>query len=338
MKPRIFVSSTYYDLKYIRNDLESFIKSYGYDSVLFESGDITFSSNNLIENSCYEELKTCNMCILIVGGRYGSLSSQSTFKNNYDQFVESITVKEYSNAKDNNIPIYIFVEKNVESEYQTYLKNKDKNITYAHVDNVNIYKFLERIYSTNFDYVYKFENFEDIKKQLIEQWAGLMFLYLKDLKDKKQLTTLNQEVETLRNISEKMDIAINAILETTITEEKLKVVKKQQDDVYINNLAKTFINLLPSVEGKSNKKDVKKFLDYIIDFVKDIDKKATMPKVALKNIEEKYQEIFNDLFIEYDISKLKDLVNNYHEKFERMNYKELTEFKKIALENFIMQL
>lgn len=46
MKPRIFVSSTYYDLKYIRNDLENFIKSFGYESVLFESGDIAFVPNN----------------------------------------------------------------------------------------------------------------------------------------------------------------------------------------------------------------------------------------------------------------------------------------------------
>ncbi|HAV1364053.1 DUF4062 domain-containing protein [Vibrio parahaemolyticus] len=34
-KPRIFVSSTYYDLKHIRNSLEAFIDSFGYESVLY---------------------------------------------------------------------------------------------------------------------------------------------------------------------------------------------------------------------------------------------------------------------------------------------------------------
>jgi hypothetical protein len=36
VKPRIFVSSTYYDLKHIRNNLKSFIDGFGYDAVLFE--------------------------------------------------------------------------------------------------------------------------------------------------------------------------------------------------------------------------------------------------------------------------------------------------------------
>ncbi len=41
-KPRVFVSSTYYDLKHIRNSVETFIENLGYDAVLFESGDIPF--------------------------------------------------------------------------------------------------------------------------------------------------------------------------------------------------------------------------------------------------------------------------------------------------------
>ena len=42
VKPRIFVSSTYYDLKYIRNSLRNFIESFGYEAVLFEDGDIPY--------------------------------------------------------------------------------------------------------------------------------------------------------------------------------------------------------------------------------------------------------------------------------------------------------
>jgi hypothetical protein len=33
-KPRIFVSSTYYDLKYIRASLELFIESLGFDAII----------------------------------------------------------------------------------------------------------------------------------------------------------------------------------------------------------------------------------------------------------------------------------------------------------------
>jgi hypothetical protein len=41
-KPRVFVSSTYYDLCHIRDRLELFVENFGYDAVLFESGDIPF--------------------------------------------------------------------------------------------------------------------------------------------------------------------------------------------------------------------------------------------------------------------------------------------------------
>ena len=38
-KPRIFISSTYYDLRQVRADLERFIKDLGYETVLNEQGN-----------------------------------------------------------------------------------------------------------------------------------------------------------------------------------------------------------------------------------------------------------------------------------------------------------
>ncbi len=75
-KPRIFVSSTYYDLKHIRNSLEAFIEGFGYEPVLFESGDIPFRHNAPMDESCYSEISNCNMLVLIIGGRVGSPASE----------------------------------------------------------------------------------------------------------------------------------------------------------------------------------------------------------------------------------------------------------------------
>jgi hypothetical protein len=36
-KPRVFISSTFYDLRHVRADLERFIKDMGYEPVLSES-------------------------------------------------------------------------------------------------------------------------------------------------------------------------------------------------------------------------------------------------------------------------------------------------------------
>ena len=247
MKPRIFVSSTYYDLKYIRNDLENFINNFGFESVLFESGDITFVPNNEIESSCYDEIKNCDMLILVVGGRYGSLSQR---KDEYDNFTNSITLKEYLKAKENRIPVYIFVDKKVEAEYRTYLKNKDSDIKFAYVDSINVYKFIEKIYNNN-DFVYTFENFDDIKSRLTDQWAGLMLLYLRELRESKQIQNLEVEIKNLKNISERIDIAIETILKKTADEKEIQAVNKQQSDILIKSSVRNFCGEFPPFEANT---------------------------------------------------------------------------------------
>ena len=45
-RPRVFVSSTYYDLKHIRASLDLFIEQLGYESVLSEKGDIAYAHDS----------------------------------------------------------------------------------------------------------------------------------------------------------------------------------------------------------------------------------------------------------------------------------------------------
>lgn len=57
MKPRIFISSTFYDLKYIREDLANFVRSYGYEPILFEDGDIGYTPGKTLDSSCYNSMR-----------------------------------------------------------------------------------------------------------------------------------------------------------------------------------------------------------------------------------------------------------------------------------------
>jgi hypothetical protein len=41
-KPRVFISSTYYDLKHLRSSIENFIDQLGYEAVLSEKDNIAF--------------------------------------------------------------------------------------------------------------------------------------------------------------------------------------------------------------------------------------------------------------------------------------------------------
>ena len=48
-RPRVFISSTFYDLKQIRADLDNFIRSLGYDVVRNEEGAITYEKDFRLE-------------------------------------------------------------------------------------------------------------------------------------------------------------------------------------------------------------------------------------------------------------------------------------------------
>jgi len=231
-KPRIFVSSTYYDLKHIRNNLKRFIVQYSFDPVLNEFGNISYDHNKPLDKSCFDEVKLCDMLILIIGGRYGSSISEHNIasKQFYDEYT-SITSQEFRTAFNENIPVYIFIEKSVDSEYYTYLKNKDNlNVQYAHVDSVNIFKFIEEIKSnfTN-NIIFTFERFEHIENQLKEQWSGIFYNYLKRLRESKNeismLNSMNKLEMVVGNINEMVNLVGKKL--NNNTDEYEDIINKQ---------------------------------------------------------------------------------------------------------------
>lgn len=234
-KPRIFLSSTYFDLKHVRRHVEAFIKQMGYESVLFESGDIPFHHDQPLDESCYAEIETCHILILIIGGRYGSAASTENTPQELEQkekeiqFYNSITKKEYQKARDKNIPIFVFVEKGVYSEYDTFKKNRNNaTITFAHVDSINIFKLLDDIIAqrTN-NFVKGFENFDDITTWLKEQWAGLFADFLSRRSTDVKIKNLQEQIEELKEISGALKVYNEAILVSTKVKDGTKIIKQE---------------------------------------------------------------------------------------------------------------
>jgi len=71
-RPRVFVSSTYYDLKHLRSSLENFVESLGFDPVLSEKGDIAYLPDVPLDESCYREVRNADIYVLIVGGSWAA--------------------------------------------------------------------------------------------------------------------------------------------------------------------------------------------------------------------------------------------------------------------------
>lgn len=214
-KPRIFVSSTYYDLKHIRADLERFIREQGYDPVLNEKGHIPYGSEKKLEEYCYKEIELSDVLISIIGGRFGSESKEEKY---------SISNLELKTAIDRGKQVYIFVENSILHEYKTYESNKEnQTVKYTSVDDVRVFKFLEEVYSLPLNNQLKgFDTVQEINSYLKEQWSGLFQRLLSENARQKEVNiiedlkstskTLNQLVSYLIDEKSRGDQAVKDIL------------------------------------------------------------------------------------------------------------------------------
>ena len=231
-KPRVFVSSTYYDLKYVRERLERFISAYCFDPILFESDEVFFNPNTPLDESCYKEVENCHMMILIVGGRYGSLASEQ--KEKYEKQYISITRKEYETARRKGIPIMVFVEQNVFAEYKTYMANQKKlpdGFKYAFVDDARIFDFIS---SLEQGAIKIFGKIDDIEHYFSHQIAGMLLIHLKELQDKKAEVEIKNAVDEIKVVSQSMQEMINSIAERILSKDQGKykdLLRKQNESL-----------------------------------------------------------------------------------------------------------
>lgn len=231
-KPRIFISSTYYDLKHIRSSIDLFIESLGFEPVLSEKGNIAYTPDMSLDKSCYREATKADIFVLIIGGRYGTEISSDSKKTEHEFFekYESVTKKEYESAAANEIPVYILIESNVHSEYQTYLRNKDSEISYAHVDSVNIFKFIEDILSKQRNNpIHTFERFSDIESWLREQWSGLFREMLQQKVQQGQLTDLKTQISKLQEANQTLQRYIEAIMSKVVPQKSSKLISSEKE-------------------------------------------------------------------------------------------------------------
>lgn len=123
--PRVFVSSTCYDLKEIRYQLRNFITDFGFDPVMSEFGDIFYNYDQHVQDACLDEINKCQLFVLIIGNNYGSIYHNNTDPNSLP---DSVTLKEFKKALETNIYKHIFINRFVNYDYQNYVRTLEKEI------------------------------------------------------------------------------------------------------------------------------------------------------------------------------------------------------------------
>lgn len=165
-KPVVFVSSTCYDLKQVREDLKSFFEqNYGFQAMLSEFNSFPIDPcKGTFENCLNNVDKTADVFVLIIGNRYGYITDVG----------KSITNLEYLHAKAKGIPIFVFVDKQIYNNMMVWRSNKNADFTFL-VDNSKIFEFVSEIYEQSEQWVYTYESVRDITSTLKEQFCLLFY-------------------------------------------------------------------------------------------------------------------------------------------------------------------
>lgn len=175
-KPRIFLSSTCYDLSIIRTELTRFLDDRGFDVINSESKDFGVSPGIHSHSACLAEVRQADYLLLLVGSRRGGtfIGSES-----------SITNEEYKSAEKLDLPRIVAVQQRVWEHRTTFKKNPQADHSHV-VDDVRIFTFIDYVASGHSDnWIHSFETIKDIQEILTTQFAHYLTLFSQQLRRKE---------------------------------------------------------------------------------------------------------------------------------------------------------
>ncbi|RUT71972.1 DUF4062 domain-containing protein [Flavobacterium cupreum] len=300
--PRIFISSTCYDLSQIRDNLSEFITSCNYETVLSERGDIFYHPDLHTHECCVNEIENCNMFILVIGGRFGG--------NYISDPKKSITNAEYEAARVKNLPVFTFIKREVYEDHRLYQKNKDNQdiidkIIFPSIENQKhakkIFEFINtvRLSSVNNGF-FPFEFAREIELSLKKQWAGMMFNFLNERLKQNETKIVLNTLDNLTLLNKKSEELLENILRKVNPEEGNNQIDKIDNSIK----ASKFYNLL----FKTFKVNVEK-LDFNIISDTNPEGKIWYEYVAKIDGFRISNEIYQELsFVDFDITDMEILL------------------------------
>ena len=148
----VFVSSTCFDLKSLREHLRSEIAGWGHEPILSEYPSFPVSPDQSTVENCKKVVKArADVLVLIVGGRRGSLDPATS---------HSVVNSEYREARAKGLDCIVFADKSVWDLLPLYRKNPGADFTPT-IDSPAVFRFLEEVCSDT-RWVFPFTKTEDI--------------------------------------------------------------------------------------------------------------------------------------------------------------------------------
>src|SRR5947209_4528412 len=165
-RTKIFVSSTFFDLAQVRDDIRTTITELGHEALLNEYPSFPVNPNiDTIEN-CKKAVRSSDFFVLIIGGRRGSLDPVSG---------KSVTNIEYETAIEAGIDCFVFVNEQLMTLLDVWKKTPDADFS-AFVDSPHVFEFISGIITAQ-GWIFTFKKASEISEILRNQLS----VFLKDL-------------------------------------------------------------------------------------------------------------------------------------------------------------
>jgi hypothetical protein len=176
-RPKIFLSSTCYDLSMVRSELMDFLGQRGFEVINSENDTFGVTPGRHSHTACLEEVDNASYLLLLIGKRRGGT---------YIGSENSITNEEYSRAVSAGIPCIVCVLREVEDYRKTYKKNPRADHSHV-VDDPRIFHFIDYIASAHSDnWIHTFENVNDLRRIITTQLAHYLYLFSESLRPAKK--------------------------------------------------------------------------------------------------------------------------------------------------------
>lgn len=200
--PRVFVSSTFYDLAPMRENLSRMLRELGLEPVLSEEGAVFYDPQKSAAASAVSDVGHVDLFVLMIGGRYGSEFSETG---------KSITNSEYEEAIRSGVPVFVLVTAGALRAYEIHRANRDSDsvdsskIKYPGVDSTKVFDFIEEVTSMRSNNaIGSFDTFSDIQAYLKMQIPSLFQSLLRRSADNREvqgtlheLVGMNQKIEAI---------------------------------------------------------------------------------------------------------------------------------------------
>lgn len=163
--PSVFVSSTMHDLGDLRGGLQQFIEGLGWTPVMAERDSFSIeTSATTLDNSLRNVRVNCDVFVMIIGSRYGSVDPASG---------KSVTNLEFLEARARGVPTYVFVDREVLAQRRVWRDNPEADFTGV-VDTPRVFEFIESFYGEGDVWTFPFSTVAEIVGELRVQFSYLV--------------------------------------------------------------------------------------------------------------------------------------------------------------------